>query len=235
MPMWKPSTIWSNLDAFVLGGGSSLRGFDWSLLVGERVVGCNQAFRLGAAVCKFVVFCDRKVMYERDKRPRAGFYGAMAKYAETGTLVTTDPMLRTAREQWLKWMPRKSSGLHRDALGFNCNTGMSALNLALLLGATTVYLLGFDMHLDGAGRPNWHDNVIDNPNAAVYGRMIRYCGQVARDLPRVFPGCQVYNVTDDSALDAFPKVAVDTFWKDRRRESDSIDAKTEGRVLAIGV
>jgi hypothetical protein len=111
-------------------------------------------------------------------------------------------------------MGRSSQGLHRNSLGWNRNTGAGAVNLALLLGARRVFLLGFDMHLSG-GRPNWHNQLIDKPDKNCYVRFAKDFKYVARDLPIKFPGCEVINVTDDSDLNCFPKVGTKEFWSSR--------------------
>lgn len=217
MPVWTPQAIWEGKDAFVLGGGPSLRGFDWSRLYKERVVGCNQAFRLGPQVCDYVVFCDRKFILTDQGKPRLGFYDGLAKFPNP--VVTTDSMLKHRSEPWLKYMPRRPDGLHHDALGFNCSTGWSAVNLAFLLGATTVYLLGFDMQLGVNGESNYHGDLIDTPDGNVYVRMLKYSHRVNEDLPKRFPGRQVFNVFDvaskASKLDTFPIIDACTFWSAR--------------------
>ena len=214
MPEWKPGPFWEGQEVFIIGGGTSLRNFDWSLLLNERTIGCNQAFRLGEAVCDICVFCDRKFIFEEKDKPRKGFYDELAKFRNP--VVTNDNQLRFRPEPWLKWMLRRPKGLHHDALGFNANTGATAINLALILGAKTVYLLGFDMFLDEKGNPNWHDNLIDNPCSEVYERFLASFGHVSRELPVKFPGRQIFNVTKKSNLNIFPKLDFDEFWEKRK-------------------
>lgn len=214
MPIWQPTKMWLNQEAFIIGGGPSLRGFDWSLLHGENTIGCNNAFRLGYDVCKICIFVDDKFIYEPNGMPRRGFYDELAKFP--GLVVTNNPALRIHSEPWLMWMPRKATGLHLDALGYNYNCGASAINLALLLGATTIYLLGFDMHLDAAGNPNYHNYIIDKPSSCVYERMLSAFTYVGHSLAEKFPGCSVYNINKDSNLLTFPILDPDIFWAERK-------------------
>jgi len=58
MPTWTPSVIWKGQDAFIIGGGSSLQGFEFSKLVGKNVIGCNDAFRLGVEIVPWCLFGD---------------------------------------------------------------------------------------------------------------------------------------------------------------------------------
>jgi len=107
-------------------------------------------------------------------------------------------------------MQRERVGLSKTALGWNANTGASALNLALILGASTVYLLGFDMF-----GGNWHPNPLDKPKQTIYDRMMKNFKIVAQQLPKVFPDCKVFNVTNDSKLEIFPKIGFNEFWSNR--------------------
>ena len=214
MPQWMPEPIWKDQDAFIIGGGTSLRDFDWSLLIPENTIGCNNAFRLGPDVCKVCLFVDRKFIYSGVNQPRKGFYDELAKFPNP--VVTNDSQLMTRSEPWIKWIPRKHHGMFHDGLGYNASCGASAINLALLFGATTIYLLGFDMHLDEKGKPNWHEHLIDKPSKDVYARMVASFGHVKRDLLIKFPGCKIFNINKDSNLQIFPKLDPDMFWLERR-------------------
>jgi hypothetical protein len=225
MPDWNPEPIWKGEEAFIIGGGPSLRGFDWSLLIDEHTVGCNNAFRLGPEVCKIVVFCDKKFILGEQGRPREGFYDMLSVFPNS--VITNDTQLRYRPEKWILWMQRRPVGLHHDALGYNANTGAAAINVAILLGATTIYLLGFDMHLDPQRRPNWHDHQIDKPSEEVYVRMLAAFGHVSKDLRQKFPGYTVINVTDDSDLQIFSKVGTKEFW-DKRKEQRQCKIQSNG-------
>ncbi|HUS88041.1 MAG TPA: hypothetical protein VMW91_01515 [Desulfosporosinus sp.] len=204
---------WKNKDAFILGGGSSLRDWDIDVLKGERVVGVNDAYIHGPYVCDVCVFGDFKWY-------KVHFNG-LVNYAKNGGCVVTNcPQTVNERFPWLYRMGREARGLHHNALGWNTNTGSSALNLALILGAKTVYLLGFDMKLGLDGRSNWHNGSLDTPNPAVYTRMLGKDKNdnfvvVKKHLEVKFPDRIVINVTSDSDLDMFPKVDFETFWKER--------------------
>jgi hypothetical protein len=218
MPEWTPEPIWPEEDVFIIGGGTSLRDFDWSLLHGENTIGCNNAFRLGPKVCKVCVFVDRKFIVDAPNHMRAGFYDKLEEYGQTNLVVTNDSQLKpfSMDKPWLKWMPRKPKGLFREALGYNANCGGTAINLAILLGAKTIYLLGFDMKLGSDKKPNWHEHVIDRASEEVYVRMLSTFGYVRKDLAAKFPDCKVYNINKDSNLRIFPVLDPDVFWAERK-------------------
>ena len=213
MPKWIPEKLWLGRDVFIVGGGDSLRNFDWEILKKEFVIGCNTAYTLGKEICDICVFGDVKWFTGNSK----GFKGhklQLEKYK--GAVFTNAPALQNTTIPWVWTMPRETKGLHTNALGWNANTGSIAVNLALLLGAKRIFLLGFDMHLSKKGNPNWHDKVIDKPRKDVYQRFINGFLRVAEDLKKKFPDVEVFNVTSDSDLEVFPKIDFDKFWMERK-------------------
>jgi len=200
-PRWDPSPVWSGEDSYVVGGGPSLLNFDWGLIRGRNTIGCNSAFVLGADIIKVCIFADF-AWWEKIGRDQLPEYG--------GIVVASCPSLeREDLPNWVLFMDREEKrGLARlGKLSFNGNTGSLALHLALMLGAKRVFLLGFDMKLSGDQKANWHDLRYQKANGTIYKRFIAGFQAVARDLPGVYPGCEVWNVTNDSDLDCFPKVS----------------------------
>jgi len=218
MPEWKPEPIWKDQEVFIIGGGSSLRGFDWSLLENEHTIGCNNAFRLGPKVCDICVFCDRQFILKNNTDPRRGFFDKLSVFPNP--VISNDNQLRKRKIPWVTCIPRKVKGLGlNDTLGYNKNTGAVAINIALIMGAKTVYLLGFDMCLDNKGRPNWHDDwLLDEPKKSTYKGMITAMDDKAfhRDLNLYFADRNIINVSNVSKLNTFPKVNFDEFWMERK-------------------
>ena len=206
MPLWKPEAVWDGHDVFIIGGGDSLRTFDWQLLKDERTIGCNTAFLLGVDICKVCIFGDPKWFKK--------FKIEVANYE--GTLFTSHGEFRRTNLDWLWYIPRKVKGLGTDSLGWNNNTGANAINLALIMGAKRVFLLGFDMQLSKAGKANYHDRPCDKPTKAVYKKFLKGLEKLKRDLPKVFPGREIINITDDSRLNLFQKIGVKQFFEERR-------------------
>ncbi len=124
--------------------------------------------------------------------------------------------MRNKIAPWLWTMGRQARGLHKNALGWNKNTGASAINLALLFGAKRIFLLGFDMHLSQQGNPNWHHRLTQRPVVNNYKQFMIGLGYVAADLKRHWSEVEVINVTDNSSLEHFEKVGVKEFWEKRK-------------------
>lgn len=209
MPHWTPTLDWEGCDVFIIGGGDSLRGFDWNLLKDENTIGCNSAFILGVEICKLCIFGDSKWFKK--------FEAELAQYQ--GVVFTNAPQMFDTKVPWVWVLPRAIRGLHRTALGWNENTGASAVNLALILGAQRVFLLGFDMHLSEDGRPNWHNRVMEKSVDGVYKKFLEGFKSVQKCLIKKFPGKEIINVTDNSDLNYFPKVSCKQFWNERKKVS----------------
>ena len=206
MPRWTPHPVWEGEDVFIIGGGSSLRNFDWSLLKTELTIGCNDAYRLGADICTVCLFGDIK--WYREHHDQLSVW--------EGTAFSCVPHLLDKSPNWLWTLCRRKSGLHTDAVGWNDNTGASAINLALLMGAYRVFLLGFDMKEGPADDPNWHDERVEKHIKGLYAsKFLKHFPRIKADLHSKFPGREIHNINDDSALQEFPIIGVDEFWSQR--------------------
>ena len=210
MPLWQPQQKWQDKDVFIIGGGPSLRKFDFELLKPELTIGCNSAFMLGVEICKICIFGDRNWFNTFEK--------GLAKYE--GAVFTNCKSLLNTKLPWLWTMPRSERGFSHTALAWNNNTGVSAINLAFLLGVKRIYLLGFDMRRT-VEHSNWHDRIV-NPaqvKPEVYRLFCVEYKKVVQSWHDVFPDVEIINVTFGSALpnEYFPWVDPDEFWEGRRQ------------------
>jgi len=207
MPKWIPEAVWKGREVFIIGGGPSLKDFDWNLLKSELTIGCNDAFTLGAGICKICVFGD--IRWFREYQTTLSLY--------KGVTFTNVPQLFHTRIPWLWTVSRRATGFHINELGWNDNTGASAINLALLLGATKIYLLGFDMGLGNKRESNWYKNQINKRQPSeVYQKFLSHEKRMEADWKVKFPDVKIINITKQSALNIFPKVDFDKFWKERK-------------------
>jgi len=207
---WTPTRWYAGLDVVVIGGGPSLEGFDWRRLVGVPTIGCNDAYQLGEDVCSVCIFGDIG-WFNHHVRELIKFRNPV--FTNQPTLVANSP-------PWVLTLPREQSGLHKNALGWGGNTGCAAVNLALILGAKRVVLLGFDMKLKGF-KANWHPNHLNKPNPDAYQRFKRGFEAIKKDLPKVFPGSEIVNAGPDSDLNLFPEVDLEEIlWPSRNRATE---------------
>lgn len=98
---------------------------------------------------------------------------------------------------------KQADGLGRDCIHFGGNSGYQAINLAYLMGAASVVLLGYDMGKTG-GQSHWHG---DHPGALNQQLPINLWlskfPALADDLKR--EGVRVTNATRETALECFDR------------------------------
>jgi len=103
--------------------------------------------------------------------------------------------------KWIRGVLKPGISLDPSLIHFGKNSGFQALNLAVLLGATRVLLLGFDMggtHFFGAHPPG-----LRNTPPEHFAIFIRAFAEAAEALRRA--GVDVINCTPGSALDCFER------------------------------
>lgn len=200
---WTPRELWRGETIYIIGGGSSLATFPWDLLKGKKVLGCNSAFLLGVDVCRNIIFNDEQFFCKNKD--------ALIKYFEQGgTIYSSCSSSEINEAQFVRQIPRYQDGVHKDGLGWNGNTGASAINLALILGATRIRLLGYDMHYGAGKKNNWHDNGgLQQGNPALYNKFAKAFLPFSKGCASVFPNCEIKNANDDSSLDCFEMMSME--------------------------
>jgi len=139
---------WAGQRCFLIGGGPSLIGFDFSRLDGELIIGINRAYEK----------IDPAITYTMDTRfiawASSGTISVNAR-KKLYTSLATRVFSRASTKNYPKGfyiIERSGSDLFQGSLrkgwcGHN-NSGSGALSLAIALGCSEIYLLGFDMHGD---------------------------------------------------------------------------------------
>ena len=211
---WSIPEIWPGSTTFIIGGGPSLLKQDLSLIHDKRVIGVNQAYKLGSWVD--VCWFGDKGWYE-ENIPIIHEYG--------GLIVTCSTEIPGRQRERIKYVGRsRQSGIEgqkRTHVAWNSNSGASAINLAYWLGAKTVALLGFDMSnpVDPRDRQtHWHNDYqprydqktkrFTNP----YPRFMRYWPHVKRDADKL--GLRIINCTIGGALEIFERKTLEEVCRD---------------------
>jgi len=185
---------------FVIGGGPSINHLPLKLIRDRPVLGCNDAFRLGDWV-DWLVFADRRWwMWNCDE---------VAKWKNRENVISLVPQLldeRAEKWNWL-WILRRDEArfglsVEQDTVCWNRGCGGAAINVAYLLGASRVVLLGFDMQM-WKGKHNWHDYHRVEERPQIYQNSMMPFLKPMSDAMKV-TGLQICNATPKSALDIFP-------------------------------
>jgi len=217
-----PDGAWKDRPCFIVGGGPSLKDFDWSLLDGHLVLGTNLAFMKH----------DPTVIFSMDTRFLrwiiSGRYGA--EVAEKFRLskaikvwlctykcslpgdVFVVPVFGNYSVGFRAFPDSMSKGI-----GHGNNSGYAALSFAACLKANPIYLLGFDMKheppSEGSlqGRTHWHDGHPRPQTRATLMNFMRFFPVAARRTREM--GIKVINLNPDSALEGFPKMRYEDVLK----------------------
>lgn len=192
--------VWDGKDAFIIGGGPSLSGFNFDRLRGSNVIGCNSAWRLGESICPIVFFGDQK-WWEK--------WGEEILNSYTGKLVSYHPWTVASRHPQIYGLSKSNSTIKPGHIGWFQNSGASAIHLACMLGAKRIYLLGFDMQLGPKGQNNYHTDSVFPAREEVYAKFKAGFERLAERLPDHYPDAEIYNLNPDSALEVFPKVRLE--------------------------
>lgn len=209
---WAIPRIWPDSTVYIIGGGPSVAEQDLTLLHDKRVIGVNQAYKLGSWV---------DVLWFGDKKWYPSQLPAIRKF---GGLIITCAQEARMEKRWkrVRYVGRgRQAGLEterRTHIGWNSNSGASAINVAYWLGAKTVVLLGFECSLpenprDRNARTHWHDDYEPRWDKRrsqlvdVYSRFLRYWPIVKKDADRV--GLEILNATPGGALEEFPRVKLE--------------------------
>lgn len=195
-----PDQAWAGQRCFIVGGGPSLRGFDFEQLRGELVIAVNRAYEAvpWAAICfsmdmRFFSWVHIGQYGADSARAFQEFEGARVMLRETACGYPDGVHIvdcNNADEMTFSL---------QDGLCNSTNSGFSALNLACALGCPEIYLLGFDM--DGEdGRQAWfHDGHPVVQDSSVYRE--RFIPDFERAAPEL--AGRVVNCNPASALRCF--------------------------------
>ncbi|HEQ98820.1 MAG TPA: hypothetical protein ENO22_05715 [candidate division Zixibacteria bacterium] len=197
---WTVPRLWPEGECFIIGGGPSLRGFDIKRLRGKRIIAVNNAYRMADWIdCLFFGDCR---WYNMHAKQLLSFAGLKVTTCEQHL---DKPGIKVVKRQ------NKIRGLSTSPsiLAWNLSSGACAIGLAYHFGVKRIILLGFDMRVV-EGRYNYHDDYDPpaNPKGKnPYPRFLRPFPDIAHSLKQKNIEC--FNACLDSALDVFPKVALE--------------------------
>ena len=207
------STSWSDRPCFILGGGPSLKTFDFSCVNSQNTISINRAF---------ASYPHSKINYSMDN----DFYDKMK------LCIYDNPGQETLWSKWMKYeglrvfispMVSKQFGseVHLVKRRFyrsvcrdleqgiypGLNSGVGAIMLAIALGVSDIYLLGYDMKADES--THWHDGYIDKDVEEFKQKLNDYKREL-EDISPLFDklGVRIFNLNPDSALKCFPFIDI---------------------------
>ena len=188
---WTPrssSGIWADQTVFIVGGGPSLKSFDFTRLRDRHVLAINAAFvdLAPIATAADIVFFRDHEWFARNRAALAGW---------AGLIVTVSAAAKADWPERVELVEANTAAMPRAR-----TSGHQAVSLALMLAATRIVLLGFDWNLEGG---NYHDRH-DRPGLKYRGGLLdSWRGYRER---AAAAGAVIINATRRSAIREFPMV-----------------------------
>ena len=202
-----PDGSWRGERCFIIGGGPSLKGFDFERLRGKgRIIAINRAFE-HIPFADILFFMDWKYFYNEIKKARLGD-AVIAKWNAFGGYKAFLNMVGRRADDVHHIRSLGPTGLSRSLRGglyHGNNSGCGALNLAFCLGCNPIYLLGFDFKYDADGTSHWHDGYRRHVAESItrgFAKRFETVEAMLKKLPGGGP--RVVNLNRESGLRAFP-------------------------------
>jgi len=204
--------IHKNQPIYVIGGGSSLSGFDFSKLDGKITLACNSAaFQFPA---KYLVFLDDQ--FYRENTEKVNQF--------TGIKITLDyPSINLSNIIKVKlWKGEEEQkelvGTSRltalgitekeeDGISTGGNSGFLALSLAYIMGGNPIYLLGIDMQFTSNIKYFYEHDISRRGMESEYKHMLQAFNYAAPILES--RGVKVCNCSKDSKLEGYEYFSLD--------------------------
>ena len=165
------------------------------------VLAIKEAYRL-LPHAQVLYGCDAKFWRRNDGCP--DYTGEKWSSHDNGS----NTKLAVARDYGVKLVNGKSGvrfSLDQHTIHYGTNSGFQAINLALLFGATSIVLVGFDMRIVEGQRYFFGKHPTSN-RPSDFGIYSGIFEAAARALPKHI---RIVNATPGSALRAFPMVSLD--------------------------
>ena len=192
-------------ECYIIGGGESLKNFDYSKLEGKFTIGINRAMEIYQSTIWYGMDVQflKMIQEEYISQEKWENFKGIKIFAkpQSGWIFDGDVFL-VENSQTI-------SESIEDGIDHGTNSGYGALMLAVALGCKSIFLLGYDMTVRES--PNWHEGYLHQQELRIQKtRVERYIKGFETAFPKLTQlGVSVYNCCPDSKLDCFPKVAVD--------------------------
>lgn len=194
---WVVPPLWAGQTAYIVGGGASLRGMDFNLLRDRNVIAINSSYEK-LPFAPFLFFMDVRWWWHHEE--------ALQDFA--GTIVSNGPivpMKGTRRPLMLKRSVPDDGALSLDPTRLVCGKTSThgAINLAILLGAVQIVLLGIDMRRAKDGVSHHHTPHPWPHRDSAWQEQIVELNLLAASIPA---HVQVVNASLRSELTCWPKL-----------------------------
>jgi len=202
MSIWSVPRPWPGGTVVCAASGPSLRRARLARVRGHwPVIVVNDSWRL-APWADVLYACDWRWWRKHGGVP--AFPGLKVTLSNSLGHIEAWPEIKVLENTGVEGLERAPTGLRTGR-----NGGYQAINLAVHFGASRIVLLGYDMKPAPDGRTHWFgDHEAWPTRPSIFETVFRpHFTELAHELAAL--GVEVVNCTPESALDAFPKAALD--------------------------
>ena len=184
---------------FILGGGPSLKGFNFEILQREFTIGINRHYLFSNPSIHFAMDWD---LYKeiKDTQEWEDYRGVKIFFDVSNRPYEDVYIILSAGAMGI---PQSFEG----GIFHGQNSGFGAIQLAYLLGFKEIYLLGFDMKMSGL-EGHFSDKWYTRPQyEVILERFVEEFDQVAPMFEE--RGIRIVNLSPDTALECFTKKRIE--------------------------
>lgn len=217
---------WTGQAAYIIGGGPSLSGFNWESLFGlKNVIAINAAYQQVPSAGIWFSEDARTVKLFGNRKDFKAFGGIkLLHLLDEGYGPEIAPYLAQLTLIHKKRNDKFWSKSFDEGLSVSSCSAIGALNVASILGASPIFVLGFDCRSEGAMAKNYHEGIYPKSWAVGSGQLTDYKNDIenwaALNLKNL--GIRTVNVINpefESALTCWDKIPFDFFYEIVGRKS----------------
>lgn len=208
------SGAWEGKRCFILGGGPSLKGFDYNPIKNELTIGVNKTFIQFPATINYAMD-SRFYSMVTDSSNEENLYQSWAAYNGIKVFLLRSKKFKFDSSVYVvNSLPNKciSFDLNRGIWPGN-NSGFGALALSIALGCKQIGLLGFDLKVDFKNSgTHWHKGYVNQRFSTMQKKLDKFkkCFEEFSEVIKQ-QGINVVNLNPQSALKCFPFSKVKEF------------------------
>jgi len=238
---------------FVVGGGPSLAGFDFSELNGFDTIAVNKAVEYITNPTHFVTtdysyFLKSSLPLDQIKQKTRNTYfiaNMSHPYMEFKNNQIVDTRRNFIYEDLYKYtgviqaFNKTPFGNTTETFSHGENSGHCGIQLALLMGYKKIYLLGFDLNSDG--QTHFHHSYRESDQRSFKTRVNSYSETLIQSLRQYSGSQEIINLSSESILTKSPDLIKTETFKDvmdiqglQRRTIPIKDNSTLDNLMIVG-
>lgn len=198
----KLKKIWKNEIVYIVGGGPSLKGFNWDRLKGKHTIAINKAYKV--VPWSEVLYWTDARFYRWNKHDIDSLKGIKITCRNAPSLAPDVVLLTTSGRTGIDKRP--------NFIRAGNNSGFAAINVAFHLGVKKIYLLGFDMESSDRNT-HWHEGYGIRHDHKIYERNMISNFDGIHELLKT-EGIELWNANPKSKLKSIPKCKLEDALND---------------------